>query len=197
VWRKPDVDFQRYTKLYIAPVNTSYMLKMTEWQQGVRKEDFEKDVKKLGELTRESLRKAFREDPNHRFTVLDEPVASPDTLNFEFAVVEVVPSKVVLNVLGYAPFGIGLAINVVRGIAKDVSTVAFEARGRDGATGEVVFMFADREAQQTTIVDARGLTWYSHAEGIINDWAKQFVQIANRKPGEKVEDTSVFRLRPW
>jgi len=28
-------------------------------------------------------------------------------------------------------------------------------------------------------------------------WAKQFVQIANRKPGEKITDPTAFKLRPF
>ena len=197
VWRKPGLDVQKYRKLYIAPVNTNYMLANTDWQSGVRKDEIVKDVQGLADYTRATLIKNFKEDKNHRFEVVDTPGKTGDTLNFEFALVEVVPSKMLLNAMGYAPFGIGMAINAVRGLAKDVSSCAFEARGRDGGTGEVVYMAADREHQQITIVDARDFTIYAEARGIVDDWAKQFVQIANRKPGEKVEDTSGFRLRPW
>jgi hypothetical protein len=114
----------------------------------------------------------------------------------EVAIVEVVPSKVVLNALGYAPFGIGLAINAVRAIADDTSTCAFEARIRDASTPELVATMADREAQQLAIVTVRGLTWYGNAEAIITQWSKQFAEIANRKPGEAVQETSVFTLKP-
>lgn len=58
-------------------------------------------------------------------------------------------------------------------------------------------MAADRESQQYAPIPVRGLTWYSHAETIITDWSRQFVQIANRKPGEKVKDTDPFTLKPW
>ena len=44
VWIKPEFDKSKYTKVYVAPVNTSYMLKMTDWQKGERK-----DEKKRGE----------------------------------------------------------------------------------------------------------------------------------------------------
>jgi hypothetical protein len=196
-WRKPGADLAQYKRLYVADVNTSYMLKMTDWQRGERQEDIERDVQKLGAYTRDAFRKAFRDDPNHRFVVLDAPAQEPDVLVFEFALIEVVPSKVTLNALGYAPFGVGLGVNVVRTLANDKSSVAFEARARDGATGQILMLAADRETQQQAIVDARGLTWYSHAEGIIRDWSKQFVQVANQKPGEKIKDTSPFRLEPW
>ena len=31
-WRKPDVEWANYDTLYIADVNTSFMLAMTDWQ---------------------------------------------------------------------------------------------------------------------------------------------------------------------
>jgi hypothetical protein len=196
-WRKPAVDWNSYNKIYFADVNTSYMLKMTDWQQGDRKGDIEKDVQKLAVYTRNSLMKAFREDKMHRFEVIDTPTHDPHTLVLEMALIEVVPSKVLLNILGYAPFYVGTAITVVRTIGNDESTAAFESRTRDAATGEILFLAADREAQQYAPIDLRGLTWYSDAEGIIDEWSKQFVQIADTKPGVKIKDAPTFRLLPW
>jgi hypothetical protein len=196
-WRKPDADWKHYDKIYVAEVNTSYMLKMTDWQKGERKEDIERDVQKLADYARASIMKAFRDDPKHRFQVIDLPVHDHDALVFEVALIDVVPSKVLLNALGYAPFFVGTGITFVRTIANDKSTAAFESRTRDAATGEIVMLAADREAQQFAVVDVRGLSWYSDAEGIIDDWSKQFVLVASKKPGEKIEGSSTFRLLPW
>ena len=113
-WRKPGVDLSRYGKLYVADVSTSYMLGMTQWQKGERKAEIEQDVRSLGGFTRQAIKQAFRDDPDHRFEVLDDPKAETGVLVFEFALIEVVPSKVVLNGLGYAPFGVGLSLNLVR-----------------------------------------------------------------------------------
>ena len=196
-WKKPDFDKSKYSKLYVAPVNTDYMLTMTEWQESSRKNEFKSDLAKLAVFTQNAIKKAFREDPVQRMEVLDSPAKTPDTLTVEIALIEVVPSKVALNALGYAPFGVGLAINTVRAIEKDVSTCAFEGRIRDAATGEIVATMADREAQQYAPVSVRGLTWYSNAETIITQWADQFVKVANRKPGETVKDVDAFTLKPW
>ena len=129
----------------------------------------------------------------------ERPTTDPDALIAEIAITEVVPSKVVLNTLGYAPFGIGLAVKAVRAIAKDKSTVAFEARVRDAQTQEILLMLADREAEQIAAVTVRGFTWYSHAHRIIDSWSDQFVQVANRDlvVDEIVKDTKVFTLKPW
>ena len=196
-WRKPDFDLKNYDRIYVAEVNTAYMLKMTDWQKGERQADIEKDVHTLATYTRNSIMKALRDDPKHRFKVLDTAPTDSGALICEVALIEVVPSKVVLNVLGYAPFFIGTGITVVRTVANDKSSVAFEGRTRDAATGQVVMLAADRETEQFAPVNVRGLTWYSDAEGIIDVWSKQFVQILNAKPGEKVEGSPTFRLLPW
>ena len=196
-WRKPDVDWKSYDKIYVAEVNTSYMLKMTDWQEGERRADIEKDVRKVADYERGSIEKAFRGDPNHRFQVIDTPTRDPHVLVLEVALIQLVPSKVLLNLLEYAPFYVGMGITAVRTFANDKSTAAFEARARDTATGDVVMLAADREAEQFAIIDLRGLTWYSDADGIIDEWSKQFVQIANAKAGEKIEGASTFRLLPW
>src|SRR5262249_33956669 len=63
VWRKPGIDFTHYKKLYVAPVNTEYMLAQTDWQKGMRKEEIETDVKALADYTKQTVEKAFKEDP--------------------------------------------------------------------------------------------------------------------------------------
>ena len=85
----------------------------------------------------------------------------------EIALVEVVPNKAELGALGLA------------------------------ATGEVVAMFADREAGKFGPINLRRATWYGHAHKIIEEWAEQFVEIVNAPPGEKVKDTATFTLLPW
>ncbi|HEV8378529.1 MAG TPA: DUF3313 family protein [Tepidisphaeraceae bacterium] len=196
-WRKPDVDWKHYDTLYIADVSTSYMLAMTDWQKGERKEEIERDVHTIGIYTRDALKKAFRDDPRHRFQVVDAPTEQPQALVFEMALIELVPSKVALNALGYAPFGVGLGISAVRGAANDKSTVAFEARLRDAATGDILMLAADREAEQAAIIDLRAFKWYTHAHAIIDGWSRQWVRVIEQKPGEKIKDMDTFRLLPW
>src|SRR5262249_7546558 len=199
-WVNPKVDRSKYTKLHVAPVNVAYMLAITDWQKGERAlagDEMKKDVDELAEYTRKAIEKAVREDPRKRFLLVDKPTESPDTMVLEVALIEVVPSKVTLNALGYAALGIGVGIKAVRAFADDKSSVAFEARGRDASTNEVLVMAADRETEQFAPVSVRGLTWYSHAHTIIDAWAQQFVQLENRQQGEVVADTSAMTLKPW
>jgi Protein of unknown function (DUF3313) len=196
-YRNSNVNWKQYDKIYVAEVNTAYMLKMTDWQKGERKDQIQKDVQQLRDFTRNSIEKSFRDDPKHRFEVVDGPTHEAHTIVLEFALIEVVPSKVTLNALGYAPFFVGTGITVVRSIANDKSFAAFEARVEDASSGQVLLLAADRESEQYAPIDVRGLTWYSDAEGIINDWSKQFVEVANQKPGEVIKGSDTFRLQPW
>jgi hypothetical protein len=196
-WRKPGVDFNKFHKLYVAPVNTEYMLKHTDWQKGERRKEIEADVAELAKFAKETVEKDFREDLHHRYEVLSVPNKDSDTLVLEIAITEVVPSKVVLNALGYVPFGIGLSITAVRTVAGDESSAAFEARVSDASTNEIIAMVADRESQQFAPISVRGLTWYSHSKTMVQQWSRQFVQIANRKPHETIKDTDTFTLKPW
>ena len=197
-WRKPGLDLTTYDKIYVAEINTSYMLKMTDWQKGERKAQIQRDVQTLAVYAHASIQKAFRDDPRHHFQVVDNPTNDPHTLVCEVALIEVIPSKVVLNTLGYAPFFVGTGITVARDVGNDKSSAAFEARTRDAATGDIVMLAADREAEQfSPIIDLRGLTWYGDAEGIIDDWSRLYVQILNAKPGEKINGSSTIRLLPW
>jgi hypothetical protein len=196
-WRKPGVNWKHYGKIYVADVDTAYMLKMTDWQKGERKDQIESDVKALGVYTHDSLVKAFRADPTHRFTVMDAATHDSNALVFEMALIEVIPSKVTLNALGYAPFFVGMGVTATRTVINDKSSVAFELRARDAATGEIIMLAADNEAEQQAVVDLRAMTWYGHAHGIIDDWARQWVRVAEQRPGQVIKDTPTFRLQPW
>ena len=197
-WRKKDADWSHYKQIYIAPWNIDYLRKMTWWEKIERGEKVKEDAKELAAFARLTFQEAFRTDPRHRFQVVDEP--GPNTLVAEFALTEVVPNRIVLNALGYAagpvagPAG-SAAANVETASTK--STVAFEARMRDGSTKEIVAMFADRESQKYSPVNVKDLTWYGHTRSIIREWAEQFVRLANKQPGEIIKDSPPFDLRPW
>src|SRR3954451_19966233 len=100
VWKKPGFEFANYKKIYISPVDTTHMLKSNDWEKGERKDQFVSDIATLARYTRNAVQKSFREDPKHHFEVLEEPTKSDDALVFNMSLIEVVPSKVVLNALG-------------------------------------------------------------------------------------------------
>ena len=57
-------------------------------------------------------------------------------------------------------------------------------------------MMADRESAEAAPIDVQAVTWYGFAEEVIDNWAEQFVQLANTPVTQQVEDSSAFRLNP-
>lgn len=196
-WRSL-ANWDRYSEIYIAPFNTEHLRQMSWWEKLERGDKVKEDAEELALYAQTEFREAFAKDPNRRFKVVDVP--GPNTLIAELAIIEVVPNKVVLDALGYAAGPIaGPAGSAAAGAQTitTVSTVAFEARMRDGGSKQVVAMFADRESEKYFPVNLKDLTWYGHAKAIIKEWANQFVQIANQQPGEIIKDSPLFDLKPW
>jgi hypothetical protein len=197
VWIKPGFDKSGYRELVVAPVNTQYMLKM-DWLHDMSSASWISDVKKdIDELARyfhNQVVKDFEDDPKHRFQVINSPAQHKQpALRLELALIEIDPSMPVLHALSWAgPIGTGTAAGIV-----NQRRAAFEGRLRDLQTGEIVATFADRDMQDAGPLDLTRLTWYGPAKGIMDEWARQFVQIANRKPGEMVTDPVAFTLRPF
>ena len=50
-----------------------------------------------------------------------------------------------------------------------------EGRIRDGETSEIIVKFIDRERGKQSLLNIKDLTWYSHVEAVIEEWAQQFV----------------------
>jgi hypothetical protein len=196
-WRQSNVNWKSYNKIYVADVSTSYILKASNWEKGERNGKYDKDIREIAVYLRSSIINAFRKDPHHRFQVLDHPTHDPHTLVLEVALVQVIPSKVLLNLAEQAPYFVGDGIEVVRFVIDDKSCAAYEARIRDARTGKVLVLAADREDEQLAIIDVRGLSWYGDVRGIMDDWSKQFVEIADNEPGQKVEASATFRALPW
>ena len=196
VWIKPEFAMSGYRELYVAPVNTEYMLEMdwlhksssANWFGGVKK-----DIEKLAVYFHDRVVKEFKEDPNHHFQIIEKPASSGQpALSMELALIEINPSQPVLHAAGWAVPGGTVAAGAV-----NQRRAAFEGRIRDLQTGEVVATFADREMQDVGPIDMTRMSWYGPAKTIMDRWAIQFVQIANRNPGEVITDSVAFTMRPF
>ena len=195
-WIRQGVDWRRYRTIYIAPVNTDYLMRAKWWQESIRAGQMQQDVQHMASFMRAQFIEAFQNDPHHRLRVVMSPERG--SLTLALALTELVPGKVLLNAIKIAgPYGSGLAAGALERGAEAQSTVAFEARLKDSDTGQTVAMIADREYATVRPIDLKGFTWYGNAEDIVKQWAKQFVQIANRRPGEIIKPASTFSLKPW
>ena len=192
-WVKAGVNRDNYSSVIVSPVNTTYLMEATGWKAANPGNlTLEKSVKEMADYTREKFMKSFAEDKNHRFNVVGQP--GPKTVILDLAIVEMIPSKAVLNAVAMvAPAEVSIPASVAAGKA----SVAIEGRVRDAQTGETLMMFADREEPAYRIIDLKSLTWWSQAKDSIDLWAKQMVQLANTPPDAKVKDEAFFKLRPW
>ena len=201
VWVSPRFNRDAYTKIMIAPVNTAYLMDKTGWSVLTMKDKqtVQKDVKELALYTRKSFRDAFAHDPSKRFDVVDN--SGPNTLVAEMAITELVPSSPALGALaisGQAARKLAIALGSKAGAkAAETGIIAIEMRLKDGGIGAIVATMADRESAKVAPIDVQAVTWYGFAEEVIDDWAEQFVQLANTPLTQQIEDSSAFRLSPW
>src|SRR5262245_43537849 len=156
------------------------------------------DLEMIAGEFHDTVQTKFREAKDNRFAVVDQPRG--DTLILELAITQLVPNKAFLGAIGLAawaaPRPVGVPVGMLATFADD-GWMAIEGRVRDAKTDTVVAMFADREAAKTRVVDLEAVTWYGQARESMNDWADQFVLIANTPWEVKVEDSSAFTLMPW
>jgi hypothetical protein len=204
----PKFKDKQFTEIYVAPVNTDYVMAENIWEKATLAHVSQAEVKKNTDLLAAYLRKAFikaaQNDPKKRFKVVGTP--GPDTLILEMAIVQLVPSKVELQALGLVPVGfVGLVSTGVMAGASAVTNsedqgkgvIAMEARTRDGTSGEVVRMFADRQHPPTAFLDIKALFWWEPAKPICDGWARQFVELENSPRGTKIKEIPNFQLMIW
>jgi len=198
-WKSKKVDFSEFNKIYIAPINTQY-LRQNSWWKDLNAVEVEEDIDELTGEFHAMVINAFFNDPRRRFRVVDTP--GSNTLNMEIAVVELVPNKAGFSLLTTAagPVSGQLAATVGGSVARKVgskSVVAIEARLRDGNDDAIVAMFADREQGKGSIINVKNFTWYGHFKVIFEEWADQFVKVANKSPNDVIADTPAFTFKPW
>ena len=205
IWINPKYKDKNYTEIFVAPVNTDYVMAQNIWEQATvadfSKDEVKKNVHLLADYQRQAFINAAEKDPKKKFIVVNTP--GPNTLILETAIVQLVPSKAELQALGLVPVGfVGLAVTGVE-IGSSAATgsedqgkgvVAMEARMRDGATGEVVGMFADREHPPAAILDVKALFWWEPAKPICDGWARQFIAMEKGIKGSKNKEISNFEL---
>ena len=199
VWKASKFDKGDFSEIYIAPVNTDYV-RQSSWWSELNVQEVEDDLDELAASFRSKIRRAFWNAPYNRFKVVNKP--GPKTLIFELAITELIPNKAGYEVLLTAagPAAGSLAATAGAGAAKTVgskSTIAIEARIRDGGDGAIVGMFSDREYEKGSIINIRNFSWYGQIELIMDEWAEQFVKVANKSPRDIVADTPTFSFKPW
>jgi len=175
-WHRPGTKWDRFKKIRIEPVNIEHMLKDGWWQKINEEKVFEmqKDCASIGEYMREAFIRELEKDPGNIPQVVE--TVDAETLVVKLALVQLVPTKAFFNsvgaVVGFFVPGASL-INIV-----NAGCVGMEGKVIDGKTGEVLVMFTDREKDDVAIINLNDFTWYGHSRHIIDEWARQFSELA-------------------
>jgi hypothetical protein len=201
-WVSENLDWANYDQLYVAPVDTTHVLEQSLWDKvNVRQHAVQDDIQELGVEFRKRIVEAFRDEPKHHFQIVDDPNAIGERgAVLEVALVELVPNKAGLGLLGLAawaaPLEVGVPVGTLAAFANRGS-VAFELRVRDAPTRDVIAMAADREAGAMRVIDLRSVTWYGNVHEIFGQWAQAMVELTDTPSSEQVEHSPYFTLLPW
>lgn len=184
-WIKADADLLNYKKVYIAPVDTTHLINLDWWQKAaIAPGDQKAWADELAKYFQDKMKYQFSDDDTNKYEVVDVP--DDQTLIIELAIVEVVPTKVWLNAIGYALLG-----------AVDQGETGFEGRLRDGKTKQVIAEFKDHEYGQFDVVSVRDLEWAGHSRHTIRTWTDDLEEMCYLPPGGAISEMSPVTLMPW
>ena len=190
----PKAKWMSFDRLAIAPIDTSYLLENNIWEK-ISPKDPTEDAKAIADEARAVIEQAFKKDPKHRFEVVAPGSSKEKTLALEVAIVDLVPTKVVTGLAGYAGGFLVPGVGYVRAFTKGI--IAFEARVRDLETGRVIATFADRERTKLALINFENLTYYGFVDSIVEEWAGQFVALSAIREGGEIEDSPWYKISPW
>jgi len=202
-WKDPNFKASNYNEIMVYPVYTKNQLDKTLVENAnIRTclDEENSDVREFAQYTEKAFKKAVTQSKNYK--LVDKPGSK--TLILELALVKVVPGKPVLGAAknlaapvigGFRLMALAMApARTAVSAASDSplqASVAIEGRILDGVSKKVVATFADREKQESAIVNLNDFSAYGNLEQIVDQWTSQFVEILDKHPletGVKVED---------
>jgi hypothetical protein len=189
-------DLSGFTEIHIAPVNTDLLSEM-DWWNSVDEETLrrkEKDLQAIAQYTATSFDQALRNNLQGNFTLVDS--SGPDTLIFELALVEIIPSEDFLNTHGKLETSDNASIFESFNDS-DFGSLTLEGRALDGESGGILLMFADRKKIAANEDNEDTEDWRRHFETIIDEWSRELAHTMKKKRYRDVKDVPPFRLKPW
>jgi hypothetical protein len=187
VWRNPSPQawarVQGFDRVVIMPVNTNYF-------QGTPEQRAE--LEKMAVYMRGQFQKQFAQGGAYR--VVSQP--GPRTLVLELALVELKPTNVAGNVVGTGARAVVPGANFI-GSAFTHGNVAFEAKVRNGQTGELLAQYADRQRDKMALFSFRDYSATAHNRKAIDDWAKQMEELARTPDNHRVAGAMRVTLNPF
>ncbi len=184
------------TQIFIAPVETSRLRRiqsaLARTSYSVRGQ--KRPVGELAELIRLEFAQAIVDSSSPTYEVVAAP--GPESVTLELALVELDPTSVGGNaVKKIGSYFLSPLVSVVS-YGATAGSIAIEGKIVCSDTGEIVFQFADREADRMSLFSVKDFEPYGFIEEIISEWAAQF-EVFSRTPAQReVGDSSWFTLNP-
>jgi hypothetical protein len=199
IWRSPDPGVRervaQKTSIYVAPVTLKYLRPIHKAliEKEIAMGSIERKEREMATMLRNQFAIAFQRSEQARYVLAQKPNASSVTL--ELALVELSPTSPKGNaVKTAAKFVVGPLASIGGMFTK--GNVAIEGKVRNSSTGELVFEFADNEADRMTMYSLADYRPYGHATEAIHAWASQFELFTRTAPGDRIQDTFAFTLDP-
>ncbi len=174
---------QRFDRIVILPVNTAYL-------NGTAKQRAE--AEKMAAYMRERFQREFARGGQYR--VVRQPGAR--TLVLELALVEWKPTNIAGNVVSTGAGVVVPGANLI-GSAFTHGNIAFEAKIRNGETGELLSQYADRQRDKLTLFSFRDYSSTAHNRKAIDDWARQMEELATTPSDHRVAGAMRVTLNPF
>ena len=190
-WVKPGVSLKDYHKVYVAPTVTEYA--EVKWNayntRGLFTKNYDDDVKDEGVYFQQAFASAFTNSKGRDWEVLQQASRGVNTLKVEAAIVQLTPSRVSLEVVGYL-------IPVVGALNRIAS--ATEVKISDAKTGELLAVYADRQGTPASPIDLAKLRYYRPHQNIVRNWGRETVQWIEREdPKKKIYGPLRFQPVTW
>ncbi|MDD3118148.1 MAG: DUF3313 family protein [Victivallales bacterium] len=187
-WQSRLIDWGRYHRIYVAPVNTDEVMQGKWWQQVApdQRRKIAAELPAVGDYLRHSAVRELRKiAARGGFKVVDKPDAGAVTM--ELALTQLIPAAAELQ---------NLDRNGDFFLKKDSSARESHAAGRivlagkltGGKHGKLLIMLKDRGYDRTHITGVSAATWYGSAEYNIDVWARQLAAMTMSKRLEDVQN---------
>ena len=199
IWRSPDeaVRARVATKssIYVAPVTLKYLRPVHKAliEKEIAMGSLERKEREMATRLRNQFAIAFQKSEGARYVLAQKP--NPSSVTLELALVELSPTSPKGNaVKTAAKFVVGPLAGLAGMFTK--GNIAIEGKVRNSTTGELVFQFADNEADRMTIYSLSDFRPYGHATEAIHVWASQFELFTRTAPNDRIQESFALRLDP-
>lgn len=185
----------RFRKIRFLPTRTDFLQDAGWWDQinAAGQKEYREDTIEMAKFADDTLRQVFQDDPTKRFVVSE--TTDSRTVVYEFAIVELRPTKAVVNAAGTVLGALVPGGGIVKSTAK--GSIAVEVSARDGSNNELLLTWADREIDRSSPFSFRDFTAYGHAKRTIRRWAEDLLEAWTTPDTHLIEGPSPITVDPF